>query len=165
MRLELAETCCGSRLVTIVVRWTQMKFPCVMSIISSAVSYHCITALNFDCLSFFCGGRQDICFKFPFKVFYFYGDDSLAFEIFCRYIFPCKDWITIQDRINKRYGKPLEVKKVEESQTAIVRSELSPLTLTSPFNICVKRNMLCNMKKALCPSGKCDKKVTAILLQ
>ncbi|KAL4225451.1 Lipoxygenase y domain-containing protein 1 [Mactra antiquata] len=39
-----------------------------------------------------------------------------------KYIFPCKDWITIRERINKKYGKVLKVKKVEESQTAIVRT-------------------------------------------
>ncbi|WAR01120.1 LOXH1-like protein, partial [Mya arenaria] len=39
-----------------------------------------------------------------------------------KYIFPCKDWITIQERVVKREGKVLQVKKVEESQTAVVRS-------------------------------------------
>ncbi|XP_053384453.1 lipoxygenase homology domain-containing protein 1-like isoform X6 [Mercenaria mercenaria] len=39
-----------------------------------------------------------------------------------KYIFPCKEWIQIKERINKRYGKSLDVKKVEESQTSIVRT-------------------------------------------
>lgn len=43
-----------------------------------------------------------------------------------KYIFPCKDWIPIKEKIVKRYGKTLQVKKVEESQTAIVRS-LAPI--------------------------------------
>ena len=45
--------------------------------------------------------------------------------LFFRYVFPCKDWIPIYERIVKKYGTVLDVKKVEESQVAVVRSKLN----------------------------------------
>ena len=44
---------------------------------------------------------------------------------FFRYVFPCKDWIPIYERVVKKYGTVLDVKKVEESQVAVVRSKFN----------------------------------------
>ncbi|XP_052229243.1 lipoxygenase homology domain-containing protein 1-like isoform X2 [Dreissena polymorpha] len=43
-----------------------------------------------------------------------------------KYVFPCKDWIPVSERLNKRTGKRLQAKKVEESQTAVIRN-LAPV--------------------------------------
>ncbi len=45
--------------------------------------------------------------------------DSAVF----RFVFPCKAWISIAQKISRKYAKALDCKSVEESQMSAVRSE------------------------------------------
>ena len=47
-----------------------------------------------------------------------------AFVVFYRFVFPCKSWIPIgESYFNKKEGKVLDLKDVEQSMVSSVRSE------------------------------------------